>query len=67
MDARTTTYPSPSFLPPFFRPGGGSRPISPRLASSVDADADVAIIDTELGEFYSVWLPFNYGLDSDPV
>ena len=33
----------------------------------MDIDADIDIdIDTECEAFYTIWLPFTYGLDSEP-
>ena len=30
-------------------------------------DIDTELLDTELAEFYGIWLPFVYGLGSDPI
>jgi len=56
------------YLPPFFIIGGGSKPSSPRPQeeSGSGTDINVNLVDTELEEFYTLWLPFNYGLNSEP-
>lgn len=53
-------FTSTSFL--IFCSGGGSWPISPRPVATVKMD-----IDVECEEACELWLPFTYGLDSDPI
>jgi len=32
-----------------------------------DADFDIDILETEVNGTYVIWLPFTYGLDSEPI
>ena len=66
----TTNYLN-SFLPPFLRRGELADLPPSRghwfMDSGMDVDVDVSSIDTKRAEFYSIWLSFTYGLDSDPI
>ncbi len=57
-----------SSLPPFLRRGElADLPPSSNLSSGAFGRVRSLDIDTEYKEFYLLWLPFTYGLDSDPI
>jgi hypothetical protein len=57
-----------SSLPPFLRRGElADLPPSSNPSSRVFGRVRSMDIDTEEKEFYLIWLPFTYGLDSEPI
>lgn len=55
------------FTPTSFVTGRGGRLDSPQPPLGDGEDEAGIDMDTELEEFYGMWLPFVYGLDSSPV
>ena len=51
--------------------GGYKRmPITPKMETikkEIDTEFDIDLLETEISGTYLVWLPFVYGLDSEPI